>query len=325
MLSFTFSVILTSKEIVQEKESGIKEAMKLMGMSSPIYWLSWYIKSFILLIPSLILMVISYNVRLPLRSGGYAAIINKTDPFLFTIFLLLYSSSLSTFTLVCSTLFKKSSSATAGTGIIYFMTYLPNLLISLRYDQTGFVIKMLAALVNNLAMAMGVQIIGMFEGAGRGLKFSNFYKGISFEDHFSMAHILFIMFLNNFLHIFLLYYFDNVLPGDHGIAKPWNFIFKNLYGNKRNKESTINNGNNIEMETKALIENESIYSSKKIGIKIMNLFKVFKQLSQKKRAVDNLSLNIYEGQITVLLGHNGAGKRYIYIDIYISISIILIK
>jgi ATP-binding cassette, subfamily A (ABC1), member 3 len=27
-----------------------------------------------------------------------------------------------------------------------------------------------------------------------------------------------------------------------------------------------------------------------------------------KPAVDNLSLNMFEGQITVLLGHNGAGK-----------------
>lgn len=27
-----------------------------------------------------------------------------------------------------------------------------------------------------------------------------------------------------------------------------------------------------------------------------------------KQAVKDLSLNLYEGQITVLLGHNGAGK-----------------
>ena len=30
--------------------------------------------------------------------------------------------------------------------------------------------------------------------------------------------------------------------------------------------------------------------------------------SRRKVAVDGLSLNMYEGQITALLGHNGAGK-----------------
>ena len=31
-------------------------------------------------------------------------------------------------------------------------------------------------------------------------------------------------------------------------------------------------------------------------------------LKRRKVAVDGLSLNMYEGQITALLGHNGAGK-----------------
>lgn len=40
------------------------------------------------------------------------------------------------------------------------------------------------------------------------------------------------------------------------------------------------------------------------GIKIRKLRKVF----GTKAAVRNLSLNMYQDQITVLLGHNGAGK-----------------
>jgi hypothetical protein len=53
MLSFVFTVILTAKAIVAEKETGIKEAMILMGMKPLVYWLSWYIKTFIMLLPSL--------------------------------------------------------------------------------------------------------------------------------------------------------------------------------------------------------------------------------------------------------------------------------
>ena len=65
---------------------------------------------------------------------------------------------------------------------------------------------------------------------------------------------------------------------------------------------------NDAVEDKYFFEDESAYASKNIGIKIENITKIFKQLGKIKKAVNNLSLNIYEGQISVLLGHNGAGK-----------------
>ena len=307
LMSFMFTVIFTAKEIVQEKETGLKEAMKLMGMSPWVYWLSWYIRMQILLFPSLILMIISYKVKLPLKNlDSTASIINKTDPIIFALFLFLYSSGFSTFTLVCSTLFKKSNNAAAGSGIIFFISYMPNIIVSLRYEMISLPGKIFLAFFNNLAMSMGVQLIGIFEAKGYGINFSNITSGISIQDSFSMAHVMFILFLSNFLHIFLIYYFDNLFPGDHGIAKPWHFIFSRFFSSKSSNEIIKNKKVN---EGQDFFENESIYSERKIGIRIKNLYKEFKQLGQKKTAVENLNLNIYQGQITVLLGHNGAGKR----------------
>ena len=43
-------------------------------------------------------------------------------------------------------------------------------------------------------------------------------------------------------------------------------------------------------------------------VNIINLYKVFKTRNGDKVAVDGLNLTMYSGQITALLGHNGAGK-----------------
>ena len=123
------------------------------------------------------------------------------------------------------------------------------------------------------------------------------------------------MFFNNFIHLALTYYFENVMPGNHGIAKPWHFPFSYFLPKRfsqvesdmklKNLSSSAN-----ESDKNIFIEDEANYKSKNVGIKIQNITKTFKQLGKVKMAVNNLSLNIYEEQISVLLGHNGAGKRY---------------
>ena len=330
IISFVFTVILTAKAIVYEKETGLKEAMKLMGMKSWIYWLSWYLKTFILLLPSLIFMVVSYKIKLTLTNGGQASIIDKTDPILFLVFFLLYASGSITFTFLCTTFFKKANSAAAGAGVIWFFSYLPYIFIGLRYESMTLFDKVMASFVNNLAMSQGMQLIGQFEGKGVGINFSNWREGVVVDDNFTMFNVMTIMFFNNFLHILLAYYFEHVIPSEHGLTKPWYFpiawLLPKRWTNSNNEVSDfMSNNKTNELDTQIFIEDEANYSSRNIGIRISNVGKVFKQLGTVKRAVKNLSLNIYEGQISVLLGHNGAGKRYkIKCCSYVSIDLIII-
>jgi ATP-binding cassette, subfamily A (ABC1), member 3 len=311
MLSYIFTMILTAKAIVYEKETGLKEAMKLMGMKTWVYWLSWYIKTFLLLLPALIFMIVAYKLKLQLRKGGSAAIIDKTDPVIFTIFMLMYTSSSITFVFLCSTFFKKANSAAAGTGIIWFITYLPYTLISLRYQKLDLFEKVIALFVNNLAMSEGFLIIGAFEAKGTGLNWTNWKHGINDDDEFTFSQVLYVLFLNNFIHLGLVFYFEKVMPGNHGIAEPWYFPAQKIVQffhllrpvvEKKDEEVVdplqIDNSNN----NNEFFEDEAIYSARRIGIEIKNLDKNFHQFGKKKQAVSNLSLNVYEGQITVLLG-----------------------
>jgi ATP-binding cassette, subfamily A (ABC1), member 3 len=327
MLSFIFTVILTSKAIVYEKETGLKEAMKLMGMRLWIYWLSWLVKTLALLFPSLIFMIGAYKIKINLSTGGYAAIINYTNPFLFALFIFLYALNAIMFTFFSSTLFKKANSAAAGTGILWFFSYLPYIFISLRYSEMSLGLKLFSCLLPNLAMGQGVILVGMFEGKGTGLNFHNWQESASVDDTFCFLHVILIMIFNNILYGFLMFYMDKVRPGDHGIAKPWHFLFTEWLGNEKTNskeyvsdealEDQQHDKANNEIDTKIknmhhndiFIEDESEYLlSRRVGIKISKLYKMFKQFGKVKKAVKNLSLNIYEGQITVLLGHNGAGK-----------------
>lgn len=57
--------------------------------------------------------------------------------------------------------------AAAAGGFIYFLSYLPYLFLWPRYDFMSHAQKVSACLISNVAMAMGSQLIGMFEGKGR--------------------------------------------------------------------------------------------------------------------------------------------------------------
>lgn len=105
-----------------------------------------------------------------------------------------------------------------------------------------------------------------------------------------------------FLYSLVTWYVEAVFPGQCGVPQPWYFFLMRSYwfGKPKIRKTTE------EAKCTPIVHNcyEAEPPNLEAGIHIMHLHKEFKN----KPAVNNLSLNIYEGQVTVLLGHNGAGK-----------------
>lgn len=67
---------------------------------------------------------------------------------------------------MCAVLYIVANSASAASGIIYFVSYIPFFFIQNNYETMGKSLKLASCLLPNVAMAMGITVIGYHEGTG---------------------------------------------------------------------------------------------------------------------------------------------------------------
>jgi ABC-type multidrug transport system fused ATPase/permease subunit len=106
------------------------------------------------------------------------------------------------------------------------------------------------------------------------------------------------------------WYLNRVLPSDYGQRSPWYFPLTLGYWCPNYAKAPAHSTDDDEIVYDESIPVEPVSDTLKgqaregINIEIRGLTKRFGE----KTAVDCLNLSMYNGQITGLLGHNGAGK-----------------
>ncbi|XP_046676994.1 phospholipid-transporting ATPase ABCA1-like isoform X2 [Homalodisca vitripennis] len=294
-LGFTFIMPSLLKEIVDEKTSGIKEMMKIMGMRSWVNWLNWIVYSLIIYLP--VTFVIT----------GLFVIDSGTGPPVSASFLLvwfnfiLFTLAFLALILAMSTLFTNGIVAMiAGEVVWYGTTVLLNTFIVSYPDKFSLFINLLSCLCPSIALIWSFNCIKDFQKNGRSWTMRNFFDNRTGGGRVSVGLAFIMLIVDMILYSIITWYIDSVNPGPYGIPKPYNFMFKRSNGKKCGAASrtchAAGSKNNYEIPPANI----------KIGIKIENLRKTFKQ--GKVVAVDKVDLDIYEDNITALLGHNGAGK-----------------
>ncbi|KAG1677983.1 ATP-binding cassette sub-family A member 2 [Nymphon striatum] len=323
-VSWVYSVAMLVQNIVYEKEQRLKEVMKMMGLTNAVHWLAWFITSFLQMSVTMVILTVLLK---------FGKVLTYSNAYLIFLTLEVFAIATITFSFLISVLYSKAKIAAASAGIIYFLTYVPYMYVAVReeaaHDHILSWLKFLTSLLSTSAFGLGAKYFAYYEIVGVGVQWSNLAISPVEDDKFNLMSVLIMMLVDTLIYAILVWYIENVHPGAYGLPKPWYFPFTRSYwaGHKikARKSFTLRlmeligiGGSfyptSIMEEDQAcavesnkdptMFETEPALLSR--GVCIEKLTKYYK--STNKLAVNKLSLNLYESQITSFLGHNGAGK-----------------
>ncbi|NWT20072.1 ABCA9 protein, partial [Vireo altiloquus] len=292
MCFFPFMYFL-SRNVTREKKK-LKVLMKTMGLQDIAFWLSWsllyslYVLIFSCLLTALVLQEPFYTSSFPAVS---------------LLFFLYGLACIHLVFMLCSLLRTSKLVSSVGFLIIFVFGFLS---LAVLIEDVPEPLEWFLGLMCPFAFNVGIAKIFNLEKYRIGFSFSTLT-----EEAYFLFSTYILLALDSVLYMLLALYFDKILPGKYGIPDPPLFWLKASYwiksrrGSSRDMPRATANpeellGDDVEPVPPEFLGKEAI--------RLHNIKKTYKKKDKKTEALRGLSLNIYEGQITALLGHSGAGK-----------------
>ncbi|XP_008203624.1 retinal-specific phospholipid-transporting ATPase ABCA4-like [Nasonia vitripennis] len=287
-----------------ERFLGVNVLMSMNGVSNGLNLFSWLVSNWIFLsivivLPTVIAVLYSVTDVTPFLNSG--------NPFIIWIVFNIHVAHLLAYGLHVSSYFSKSLLVIFGLLILNVG--------SMALQQHGFnedsypIAPYLGIFLPNFLIYRAVEELNYYETIGSGVQWSNLFDVGNTEYKFagSMGMVMILSIIGLIFHFTMAVYMYAINPGKYGVKKhPLFFI-------KRKSSKTANS--HIESVEDSDVTGKPFETvpggAYTPGITIRNLKKdysigFFK--NAKVQALRGVSIDFYKGQITSLLGHNGAGK-----------------
>jgi ABC-type multidrug transport system ATPase subunit len=330
VLGTLFLILSAVRAPVDEKETKVKEYMKVMGSTNLCQWLSWIAHyTIVTLIISTLLTTVYCSKTMAEGSFAFSwdldkdldgnqtlydervtatlPVIGNSQPFLIFITFFINFLQFVFCSFLFSTFFDSSSSAAGVTGMAHFVTSGMWSFYQTSYSEIGRFDKIISCFLPTFSLGHIWHMISTYEGTGVGLTNESIHYTYSDNNDISMFELWFIMIAVIISYFTLTLYIETCFPGEFGVKQPLLFFIDKQYWFPPPPRSIeVTNDDKF----KNLLCYEELTSNEKehVKLKILGLRKEFQALDGLKIAVKDMYMDVVHGEITTLLGHNGAGK-----------------
>lgn len=303
-IAFWVIVVKTVIYVMNEKALKLNEAMRMMGMIDVSYWIALFISEGLLygLVVSLLCNLFTFYNPCP---SGFDALCSPND----TLFRAAsWGSVYSLYFCYCLaavpfSFFLCSFFDTAQTASIFTIGLLLGMYVAFcagLIQSTDSSVLSWCCLLPPMALQVGALTLS----ASTSQQSQHIYPSIHRVNGILVADII--------IYSLAAWYFSQVWPNKNGASKAWNFCFKRTFWIPVGTTSTVETSNPVTMADVEECSNDPLVPIESVNqsltghpsVVLKNLTKKFSSAT----VVDALSLEMYENQITALLGHNGAGK-----------------
>ncbi|XP_043640765.1 phospholipid-transporting ATPase ABCA3 [Drosophila teissieri] len=276
LCSILFNVVLLSTFVVpfvEEKQNGLKEFLNLVTPMSFLNGLTFFLIRFVCYTVLIIFVLVVAYLYKALGLICFACVV---------VLFLLYILSTMSYAYLISVCFHSVFYAKIG-GLV--MLIIPYVFSFVRSWATSLAF----VFFSTNTFLEGLDIFQTFSNKHREFGAADLFREIKYDSP-RMFWVYVVLVFQSFLYALLYLYLGCVFPGPGGLKRPIFFFLdpKTYKKRQRNEYTTAPRG------TQAII--------------ITELCKKFQTSKRETLISDNLNMTINNKEITVLLGHNGAGK-----------------
>eukprot|EP00742_Colponemidia_sp_Colp-10_P005314 GILJ01005677.1.p1 GENE.GILJ01005677.1~~GILJ01005677.1.p1 ORF type:complete len:1586 (+),score=373.31 GILJ01005677.1:210-4760(+) len=310
VLAFLFPISQLAKRLVEEKELRLREGTMIMGLTKTAFFSSW------LLIYYAQMLTVSIAAAIILK----VSVTTESDFFILLVLYLFFALTTINFAALLATFFNKSRIAAIVVPLLFFIVAIPAFAMPMSAHPALFYVF---SLLCPTPLGVGLKLIFGYEmnsGMGWNMVVSPIDKPYNY-----MVAIAFLIF-DFILYMALMIYFDLVLPKEWGTTRHPLFCLFGCCSKKPSRDADEDDNCELEAQSgEGVIDNPSRHMGPSHGgrsalqdypvvnslstVHVQNLRKEFDGHGKEKNvAVNDFNLRLFPDGITVLLGHNGAGK-----------------